>query len=262
MKTFVLPVAAGLAAVAAAGAALAASQPGARGARVTQGEHLYGQYCLACHGTKGSGVVEPSRIGAAPLREQTSQQAVAPSLRGVGALAADFYLTTGYMPLQRVGSQPRRTRVVLGDGQIRALTAYVASLGQGPPIPTPNPEAGNVSQGQHLFAEHCAGCHQIVAAGGLVTGAVPPALARATRTQMAEAVRIGPYVMPRFTKKALSDRKLDSIIRYVEYAKNPDDRGGWALGHLGPVPEGLVTWFVAVVALVGVCLVIGKRLRA
>jgi ubiquinol-cytochrome c reductase cytochrome c subunit len=49
-------------------------------------------------------------------------------------------------------------------------------------------------------------------------------------------------------------------VRYVEYAKNPDDRGGWAIGHIGPVPEGLVTWFLAATALVGVCLVLGKRL--
>ena len=29
-----------------------------------------------------------------------------------------------------------------------------------------------------------------------------------------------------------------------DYAKHPDDRGGWAIGHLGPVPEGLVTWLI------------------
>jgi quinol---cytochrome-c reductase cytochrome c subunit len=256
----VLAILSGLAALGALGAALAAGQTKQPSTPVTQGEHLYGQYCLACHGMNGSGVAQPSSIGAGPLREQILQKAVAPSLRRVGALAADFYLTTGYMPLQRVGAQPRRTRVLLGDDQIRALTAYVASLGKGPPIPTPHPQAGNLSQGQRLFAQNCAGCHQILGVGGYVTGAVPPSLADATPTQIAEAVRIGPYVMPRFSEKSLPDRKLDSIIRYVEYARSPDDRGGWALGHLGPIPEGLVAWFVGAVALVAVCLVIGRRL--
>ena len=79
--------------------------------------------------------------------------------------------------------------------------------------------------------------------------------------QIAEAVRIGPYVMQRFSKKAISDGQLDSIIAYVEYAKHPDDRGGWSLGHIGPVPEGLVTWLIAAALLVGVCIVIGERLR-
>jgi ubiquinol-cytochrome c reductase cytochrome c subunit len=203
------------------------------------GKSLYGRYCLSCHDT-----------------------GKAPSLRGVGALAADFYLTTGYMPLQHVGAQPRRTQVELTSAQIRALVAYVASLGKGPAIPKPHPERGSVSAGLHLFTDRCAGCHQVVAQGGYVTGAVPPPLGADSPTQIAEAVRIGPYVMPTFSKRAITDAQLDSIIRYVEYAKHPDDRGGWSIGHVGPIPEGIVTWLLAAVALVGVCLTVGRRLRA
>jgi ubiquinol-cytochrome c reductase cytochrome c subunit len=151
--------------------------------------------------------------------------------------------------------------VFLSDEEIKALTAYVASLGPGPAIPTPHPERGNLSEGMQLFTERCAGCHQVVAEGGYVTGALPPPLENATATQIAQAVRIGPYVMPTFSKKNISDRQLDSIIRYVLYARHPDDRGGWAIGHIGPIPEGFVTWFIGMTAIVGVCLVIGKRLK-
>jgi quinol---cytochrome-c reductase cytochrome c subunit len=207
-----------------------------------EGKSLYGHYCLSCHGGNGAG---------------TSR---APSLRGVGALAADFYLRTGYMPLRHVGLQPRRSRVFFSEEQIRALIAYVASLGKGPAVPAPHPQRGSLSAGLHLFTEHCAGCHQVVAQGGVVTGALPPPLESATAVQIAEAVRIGPYVMPRFTAKAISDRQLDSIVRYVQWAKHADNRGGWALGDIGPVPEGLVTWFIAAAVLVGLCVVIGKRL--
>jgi ubiquinol-cytochrome c reductase cytochrome c subunit len=246
-----------LAAILAATASFATAAPAAAAASpalVARGHALFGQYCVACHGAL-TGV-----IGAGPGRAQTQQRPVAPSLRGVGALAADFYLRTGYMPLPHVGMQPRRSRVLFSDEQIRALVAYVASLGNGPPIPRPRAGRGRLAEGLHLFTDHCAGCHQIVGEGGYLTGAVPPPLEDATSTQIAEAVRIGPYVMPRFSRKAISDRELDSIIAYVQWAKHPDDRGGWALGHLGPVPEGLVTWFIAAVALVGVCVVIGKRL--
>jgi len=149
----------------------------------------------------------------------------------------------------------------LSEAQISALVAYVASLGKGPPISKPHPERGDLSAGQHLFTEHCAGCHQIVASGGYVTGAVPPGLGDATPVQVAEAVRIGPYVMPAFSERAISDRQLDSIVRYVEWTRHPDDRGGWSLGHVGPVPEGLVTWFIAAAALLAVCLALGKRVR-
>jgi ubiquinol-cytochrome c reductase cytochrome c subunit len=67
--------------------------------------------------------------------------------------------------------------------------------------------------------------------------------------------------MPRFTKRQLNDREVDSIIRYVELTRQPDDRGGWGIGHLGPVPEGMVAWLLAGSALVGVAVVIGGRRR-
>jgi ubiquinol-cytochrome c reductase cytochrome c subunit len=233
----------GLALISLLAAALAAPAPAAPPA-VTRGTHLYGQYCLKCHGPNGAGT-----------------PGLAPSLRGVGALAPDFYLRTGYMPLAHVGKQPKRTRVLLSEPEIRALVAYVASLGKGPPIPTPAPSRGTLSEGLHLFTLHCAGCHQIAAAGGYVTGALPPPLDRATDTQIAEAVRVGPYVMPRFSERAISNAELDSIVAYLNYVKHPDDPGGWSLGRVGPVPEGLVTWLIAAAACVGFCVLIGERLR-
>ena len=225
------------------------------------GDHLYGQYCLGCHGGNAAGRYhEPSSAtGAGPGRAQGQQGGIGPSLHGVGALAADFYLRTGYMPLRHLGLQPRREPVLLSNHQIDALVAYIATFG-GPPIPTPRPELGNLSQGLALFTEHCAGCHQVAAKGGYVTGALPPALDQATPRQVAEAVRIGPYVMPKFSQRAISDRQLDSIVRYVEYTKRPARPGGWGLGYIGPVPEGLVTWFLAIPALIGLCLLLGRRL--
>lgn len=208
------------------------------------GKQVFGRYCVSCHGPNGEGTGK------------------GPSLHGVGARAADFYLRTGYMPLKRPGLQPRRSRLLLDGAQIDALVRYVASLGGGPSVPQPHPARGNVSAGMALFRSHCSGCHQIVAEGGYVTNAVPPALGDATPTQIAEAVRIGPYVMPAFSTKAISNQELDSIIRYVQYTQHPDNSGGWALGNVGPIPEGLVSWFIAGSALLGICLLIGKRLRA
>jgi ubiquinol-cytochrome c reductase cytochrome c subunit len=226
------------------------------------GYHVYGEYCLSCHGGNAAGRYhEPSSAtGAGPGRAQAQQGGIGPSLHGVGALAADFYLRTGYMPLRQIGLQPRREPLVLGEHQIRALVAYVATFG-GPPIPTPQPARGSLSQGLSLFTEHCAGCHQVVAQGGYVTGALPPELTQATPRQVAEAVRIGPYVMPKFSQHAISDRQLDSIVRYVEFTKGPTRPGGWGLGFLGPVPEGLVTWFIAIPLLLALCLMLGSRFR-
>jgi ubiquinol-cytochrome c reductase cytochrome c subunit len=226
--------------------ALLLALPGA--ASAANGTQVYGQYCLKCHGPNGTGQARPSPT-------------IGPSLQGVGARAADFYLRTGYMPLKRNGLQPRRSRLLLSERQIQALIAYVASLGHGPAIPTPHPEHGNLSVGQQLFTERCAGCHQIVARGGYITHGVPPPLGDATARQIAEAVRIGPYVMPRFSPKEISNAQLDSVIAYVQWTKHADSPGGWSLGRIGPVPEGLVTWFFGAAALVAVCLLIGRRLH-
>ena len=219
------------------------------------GEHLFGANCVTCHGPNGAGILSP-------VRGAGDEEGLGPSLVGVGAQAADFYLRTGYMPLDDARAQPRRSRVLFSKGELAALVAYVASLSSGPRIPQPQPERGNLADGQMLFTEHCAGCHQIAAEGGYVTNAVAPALDKASPVEIAEAVRIGPYLMPRFSERQITNDELDSIIRYVLYTKSPDDRGGWSLGHVGPVPEGLVTWFVAIVLLIATCAVIGKRIES
>jgi ubiquinol-cytochrome c reductase cytochrome c subunit len=221
------------------------------------GAALYAGNCASCHGIAGVGIPKPqARAGVGGLH------GAGPSLRGVGALAADFYLRTGYMPLGDPHDQPKRGRVQFSEPEVRALITYVASLGAGPPVPRPEPQQGSLSEGLRLFTSHCAGCHQIVGQGGVATGARVPPLKNATATQIAEAVRIGPYLMPRFSTRDISPAQLNSIVRYVQLSQHPPNRGGWGIGNIGPFPEGMVTWLLAAVALVATCMLIGKRLRS
>jgi quinol---cytochrome-c reductase cytochrome c subunit len=175
----------------------------------------------------------------------------------VGAASADFYLRTGRMPLPDPDRQPVRTDSPYNGRQINALVAYVGSLG-GPPIPKVHPERGNLSQGQRLFAEDCAGCHQIVGRGGIVTKGVVPDLDESKPIDVAEAVQVGPYVMPHF-RKELDRAEIDSIARYVDETHHPEDRGGWGIGHVGPIPEGMIAWLLAGTALLLVIRLIGER---
>jgi ubiquinol-cytochrome c reductase cytochrome c subunit len=212
---------------------------------LAQGKALFAANCARCHGPRGEGI-----------RDQ------GPKLDDAGALSADFYLRTGYMPLDDPHSQPWRSRVLFSERELRALVGYVASLGHGPPIPSPQWRRASVPAGFELFRDHCAGCHQIVAEGGIVTGARVPALGEATPRQVAEAVRVGPYLMPSFSTKAITPAQLNDIVAYVQSTKHPDDRGGWGIGHLGPWPEGMVTWLLAASVLVAICLVFARRSRA
>jgi ubiquinol-cytochrome c reductase cytochrome c subunit len=203
------------------------------------GRRLFVQGCSSCHGFEGEGV-----------------KGAGPSLIGVGEEAADFYLRTGRMPLDRPGEEPVRTPSPYKPAQIRALIAYVGSLG-GPPIPEVHPEEGNLAEGQKLFTENCAGCHQIVGRGGILPGAVVPDLGAASALDVAEAVRVGPYVMPSFDH--LSESEIDDLAAYVEYTHDPEDKGGWGIGHIGPIPEGMVAWLLAGVALLFTIRLIGER---
>jgi ubiquinol-cytochrome c reductase cytochrome c subunit len=220
--------------------ALLAGPAAAHATAPSSGATLYGEHCGSCHGFAGRGM--PAR---------------GPSLRGVGAAAADFYLTTGRMPLAHPRDVPVRRKPAFRPGEIDALVAYVATLG-GPAIPRPDPARGDLAEGMQAFTANCAGCHQIAGRGGILPTTGSPALLAATPTQIAEAVRIGPYLMPRFSRGELPDRQLDSVIRYVQSLRSPDDEGGLGLGNTGPVPEGAVAWLVGACSLVVVARVLGK----
>jgi ubiquinol-cytochrome c reductase cytochrome c subunit len=231
-------------------ALLSAVGPGGRAAAVTpadaaalaaRGRTLFAEGCATCHG--------------ADLR---GRPGLGPSLRGAGAAAADFYLSTGRMPLDDPTDQPLRTEPAYPRRDIDALVAYVGSFG-GPAIPRVDAARGDVARGMRAFTERCAGCHQVVARGGIVTGGSVPPLDQSTAVQIAEAVQIGPYLMPRFSTAQLDAGRLADVAAYIAYARHPDDRGGWGIGHIGPIPEGMVAWLLAGLVLLGVARIIGER---
>jgi ubiquinol-cytochrome c reductase cytochrome c subunit len=207
-----------------------------------EGRSLFEEACSSCHGFDGAGV-----------------RGQGPSLLEAGEAAADFYLRTGRMPLDQVGEEPLRGKPRYAENQIRALDAYVGSLGPGPAIPMVRPRQGSLSEGMRLFGESCSGCHGIGGKGGVAIGAYAPPLGEATPTEVGEAIRVGPYVMPGFSAAQFDQADLDSIARYVQLTQDPDDAGGFGIGHIGPVPEGLVAWFAAIAALLLIARLIGER---
>jgi len=210
-------------------------------ALIAQGRRLYGNGCSSCHGIALQG-----------------RRGVAPSLIGVGAGPVDFYLSTGRMPLSDPRAAPLRAPAKYSREQIDALVAFVSSFG-GPPAPDAAPSKGDLALGLHTFTANCAGCHQMVARGGLTVGAVVPSLLEADARQVAEAVRMGPYVMPHFDGKQIDQHELDSLARYVLWTHHPDNAGGWGIYNLGPIPEGMVAWFLLALSLVLFARLLGER---
>ena len=238
----------GLGLYAVAASAQSPQQPGnpapPPGDPAQRGGSLYEESCRSCHGNDLRGVANRG-----------------PNLRGVGAAAVDFYVSTGRMPLARPGIEPDRGPRVFNRQQTSELIAFITGVdGRGPAIPTVDPARGDLQQGQKLFRDTCSGCHQIVAQGGITPGLIAPPLTKATATQIGEAIRVGPYLMPKWNEGGLDPQQVNSIARYVtEIGQHPPNRGGWGIGNLGPVPEGLVAWLVAGFGLVLVARLIGER---
>jgi ubiquinol-cytochrome c reductase cytochrome c subunit len=222
------------AAVTGGGSSASASAPSANDQQIAKGREIFASNCSSCHGLEAQGT------------------ALAPSLIGVGAAAVHFQVSTGRMPAKQPGAEmPRKPLAVPfagpnGEEAIQAVAAYVASLGGGPPIPSAeqvDPALGNVALGQQLFIANCAQCHNFVGAGGALTyGKYAPALTQATPTQIYEAMLTGPEAMPVFDDGTLSPENKRDIIAYIVDTRSEANPGGFSLGRVGPVTEGLVAF--------------------
>jgi ubiquinol-cytochrome c reductase cytochrome c subunit len=59
----------------------------------------------------------------------------------------------------------------------------------------------------------------------------------------------GPENMPVFGDNQLTPDEKRAIINYVQTVKEQADPGGFGVGRIGPVAEGVVIWVVGVAAL-------------
>lgn len=205
-----------------------------------RGAELYRVGCLVCHGAQGEGI-EPW-----------------PAIAGAGEAAADFQLRTGRMPfVGEPGDQAQPKPPAYGEEEIRDLVAFVGSLGEGPSIPEVRIDDELLQRGWDLFSANCAPCHGATANGGAVgAGAIAWSLEHSEPIDVGEAMLTGPGQMPVF---ALPPEDIDAVATYVEYLRTAPDPGGFAIGGIGPVPEGFVAWLVGMGLLIAIVYVVGRR---
>ncbi len=218
----------GYAALTGAGSPASASAPAPGQQQIARGQEIFARNCASCHGLEAQGT------------------AVAPSLIGVGAAAVDFQVSTGRMPAAEQGPENVRKPPVLDTSQTLEVAGYIASLAGGPAIPSPeqvSTAGADVAVGQELFIANCAQCHNFVGAGGALTyGKFAPALTQATPTQIYEAMLTGPEAMPVFNDTTMTPMNKRDIIAYVTATRTEANPGGFSLGRIGPVTEGLVAF--------------------
>ncbi len=219
------------------------------------GKVLFDRDCAWCHGSTGAGT------------------GFGPDLNGPldGGAYTHFMLETGRMPIEdpterAVAGPPR-----YDAAEIDAIVRHVETFGgTGPPVPSPDPEAGDLAHGAELYLDRCAACHSSTGAGGALTsGQVVPDLHHVSAQVVAEAMLVGPGcpnnsrscgpgegAMPPFD---LDEQQVNSIVRYVQYLQDPEDEGGAPIGRIGPVAEGAIGLAVGLVALLLLSRWIGTR---
>ncbi|MEW2633505.1 c-type cytochrome [Streptomyces sp. NPDC048389] len=207
---------------------------------IKEGQKLYTVGCASCHGTGGQGTSD------------------GPSLVGVGSAAVDFQVGTGRMPAQQPGAQVPEKPVVYSQAEIDQLAAYIASLGAGPITPTEeeySPEGADIANGGELFRNNCAQCHNFTGEGGALTdGKFAPSLEGVSPKHLYEAMQTGPQNMPSFPDSTMPGQQKRDIIAYVKTVNGEDTPtpGGFGLGGLGPVSEGLFGWIFGLGSLIAV----------
>ena len=142
--------------------------------------------------------------------------------------------------------------------EIEALAAFVASLGPGPSVPekdeydSSGASNEDIVRGGEFFRTNCTACHNFAGAGGaLPRGRFAPTLNGVSEKHIFEAMLTGPQQMPVFSDEVLSPEDKRQIIAYLKKNEETPSYGGFTLGSLGPVSEGLFTWIVGIGVLVG-----------
>ncbi|WP_106813729.1 cytochrome bc1 complex diheme cytochrome c subunit [Microbacterium timonense] len=204
---------------------------------VEDGKKLFQANCATCHGLDVQGTDD------------------GPSLYGVGELAVHFQMSTGRMPLQKQGPQAPQKPPQFTEEQIAAIGAYVQSIAPGPTYPDEKilDGQGNESEGGELFRINCAMCHNVAGAGGALTeGKYAPNLHTTSALNMYAAMVTGPQNMPVFNDMTLTTEEKRDIITYLLFLQNEESVGGFTLGSLGPVSEGLFIWIFGIGSLIAI----------
>jgi ubiquinol-cytochrome c reductase cytochrome c subunit len=216
-----------------------------------KGHELFLVGCSFCHGTNGEGVktLDGNQLG--------------PPLVGVGPAAVDFQVGTGRMPAAQPGPQIPQKRQTYTPTEIAELAAYVGTLGPGPDIPNPSDYSTDgltpeqlqeaISRGGQIFLTNCTACHNANGAGGAMPhGGYAPKISDVPAKYVYEAMLTGPQAMDTFSNGNLTPEEKRDIIAYLQSLRDSPDYGGFGMGSIGPVSEGMFAWLVGIGSLVGV----------
>src|SRR5699024_911233 len=216
---------------------------------IAEGKELYAAACITCHGMNLEGVEDRG-----------------PALVGVGEGATYFQVNSGRMPMLAQEAQAERQKQRSNGEQTLPRSGCVGAHGGGPEIvrnedgsiaqeslrgSSGEMRAEEVARGSELFRMNCASCHNFTGRGGaLSSGKYAPILDPANEQEIYQAMLTGPQNMPKFSDRQLSADEKKDIIAFIKSTKETPSPGGYSLGGLGPVSEGLFMWGIGIMVLI------------
>jgi len=183
------------------------------------GAALFAANCSGCHGDHGQGLIGPSQ------QADAFPSLVAGMVRRGGIAMPAF---------------PQ-----LSPAEVDAVATYVATQ-----IADPVARTATIAEGGAEFRLYCSGCHSSVGSGGALTqGRNAPRLRDYPAAEALAAMIYGRGNMPIFAGTTFGVRQQAAVALYVEVLEAPPSPGGWGLGYIGPVPEGLAAFLALCVLL-------------
>uniref|UniRef100_UPI000381227D cytochrome bc1 complex diheme cytochrome c subunit n=1 Tax=Nocardiopsis halotolerans TaxID=124252 RepID=UPI000381227D len=267
-------------------AADAPSQENVDDVDIANGEDIFNQTCATCHNYDGSGTYD-----------ENGEILRGPDIRGVGAAAVNFQVSTGRMPSMDPDAQMPRKPMAMTEEELADLIAYYnAQIRTGGPdipydVPGEAPErssfedeasyeaaleeyeneydsylegADDTQMGMQLYLTNCAHCHGWSGGGGALTdGRWAPEIHDATPRQIYEAMVSGPGAMPIFSDGAIEPEEKQELISYIKTLQAEPDAGGiFDLQRVGQVAEGLIAWVVGLALIIACAIWITAKQRA
>lgn len=212
------------------------------------GRELFRANCATCHGMNAEGTEHGT------------------SLIGVGAASVDFQVMTGRMPMAFQGPQALQREPQFTQEQSNAMGAWIDSLAPGPDRPDDRwldlaqVSDEELAEGGELFRINCAMCHNVSGAGGALTeGKFAPPLMGVEPAHIYEAMLTGPQNMPVFNDSNITPEQKRQIVAYLHYLDEHPSPGGFDLGSLGPVSEGLFIWIFGLGGIVAITVWLTSR---
>lgn len=202
------------------------------------GALLYAQQCAQCHGSSGGGGAMVEYPGQAPaLRYDLNPD--------VTAAYIDLVMSTGRMPPAGSPWDNRVRDIVLDEQQRADVVAWLQQEFKSPGEALQAGE-GDIAHGQDVWNTNCAHCHGAAGDGGVAgAGAWTPSVNDKSARVIAESIRVGPFQMPVFTDRQISDEEIGDVVAYMNEVDQEPGTPIFGLVELNPV---YASGFVALLA--------------